>query len=121
VQISYNYRTTGESPAVPRRDYVEVVTRKNGKGQDALPENKLCNHLTPAIHTDGMEKGRLVKVCANAECKIHFGNRQKEEEREARWKAERQAANQKAKQTVALRHRILGEVLKRVKPPFEAP
>jgi ParB family transcriptional regulator, chromosome partitioning protein len=118
VQISNSYRTTDDAPALPRREYVEVVARKNQKGKDTLPEHKLCNHLTPAIHTDGIEKGRLVKVCANAECKIHFGNRQKEEEQQLRWKAERAVANRKAKQMVTLRHRILAEVLKRAKPPF---
>jgi len=118
VQISNNYRITDETPALPRRDYVEVVARKNQKGKDTLLEHKLCNHLKPAIHTDGIEKGRLVKVCANPECKIHFGNRQKEEEQQLRWKAEKLAANRKAKQTVSLRHRVLAEVLKRAKPPF---
>src|SRR5216683_3940452 len=118
VQISHGYRTTDETPVLPRREYVEVVTRKNSKSKDALPEHKLCNHLTPAIHTDGMEKGRLVKVCANPDCKVHFANRQKEEEQRLRWKAGKQAENRKAKQTVNLRYRILAEVLKRVKPPF---
>jgi ParB family chromosome partitioning protein len=97
---------------------VEVVARKSHKGKDARPEQKLCNHLKAAIHTDGMDKGRLVKVCANPGCQIHFGNRKKEQEQELRWKAERQAANRKAKQSVNLRHRILAEVLKRAKPPF---
>lgn len=118
VQISDNYQGKNDPPVLPRRDYVEVVARKNQKGRDAHPEHKLCNHLKPAIHTEGMEKGRLVKVCANRECTIHFGNRQKEEEQQLRWKAERLAANQKAKQTVTLRHRMLAEVLKRAKSPF---
>ena len=118
VQISTSYRAKDETPVLPRPQYVEVVARKKGIGKDTLPEHKLCSHLTAAIHTDGLEKGRLVKVCANPECKVHFGNRQKEEEQQLRWKAERQAANQKAKQTATLRHRVLAEVLKRAKPPF---
>jgi ParB family chromosome partitioning protein len=118
VQISHGYRATDEAPALPRREYVEVVARKSHKSKDTLPEHKLCNHLTSAIHTDGMEKGRLVKVCANPDCNIHFGNRKKEEEQERRWKAERLATNRKAKHTVSLRHHILAEVLKRAKPSF---
>jgi len=65
VMISQNYNATVESPILPHRNYVEVVSRKNKKGKDARPEDKLCSHLTPAIHTDGMNKGRLVKVCAD--------------------------------------------------------
>jgi ParB family chromosome partitioning protein len=97
---------------------VEVVARKTKPGKNAVPEQKLCNHLAPAIHTDGMDKGRLVKICANPDCKIHFGNRAQEEKQRLQWKAEKQQANRKAKQTLALRHRLLAEVLKRVKPPL---
>ncbi len=118
VQISENYNATGETPILPRRNYVEVVTRKSKKGKEARPEEKLCGHLTPAIHTDGMDKGRLVKVCADPTCKIHFGDRQQEEKQRLQWKAEKTAANRKAKETLAFRHRLLAEVLKRVKPQF---
>ena len=118
VQISENYDATGESPVLPRRNYVEVVTRKGKKGRDARAEEKLCAHLTPAIHTDGMSKGLLLKICADPNCKIHFGGRQQEEKQRLQWKAEKTAANQKAKQTLAFRHRLLADVLKRVKPQF---
>ena len=118
VMISENYNTAGETPVLPRRNYVEVVTRKGKKGREARPEEKLCTHLTPAIHADGMDKGRLVKVCANPDCKIHFANRAQEEKQRLQWKAEKAAANQKAKQTLTFRHRLLADVLKRVKPQF---
>jgi len=118
VQISENYNTTGETPILPRRNYVEVVTRKSKKGREARPEEKLCGHLTPAIHADGVDKGQLVKVCADATCKIHFGDRQQEEKQRLQWKAEKTTANRKAKETLAFRHRLLADVLKRVKPQF---
>jgi ParB family chromosome partitioning protein len=118
VQISENYNATGETPILSRRNYVEVVTRKGKKGRDARPEEKLCARLTPAIRTDGMSKGRLLKICADPNCKIHFGDRQQEEKQRLQWKAEKTAANQKTKQTLAFRHRLLADVLKRVKPQF---
>jgi ParB family chromosome partitioning protein len=118
VQISENYNTTGETPILPRRNYVEVVTRKNKKGKEARPEEKLCGHLTPAIHADGVDKGRLVKVCADPTCKIHFGDRQQEEKQRLQWKMEKTTANRKAKETLAFRHRLLTDILKRVKPQF---
>jgi ParB family chromosome partitioning protein len=118
VQISENYNATGETPILPRRNYVEVVTRNRKKGRGARPEEKLCAHLTPAIHTDGMSKGRLLKICADPNCKIHFGDRQKDEKQRLQWKAEKTAANRKAKETLAFRHRLLADVLKRAKPQF---
>src|SRR6266481_647696 len=65
-----------------------------------------------------MNKGRLVKVCADPACKVHFGNLQQEEKQRLQWKAEKTAANRKVKQTLAFRHRLLADVLKRVKPQF---
>jgi ParB family chromosome partitioning protein len=118
VMISENHNTTSETPILPRSNYVEVVTRKSKKGREARPEQRLCDHLTPAIHADGMDKGRLVKVCADPSCKIHFGERPQQEKQRLQWKAEKTAANQKAKQTLAFRHRLLADVLKRVKPQF---
>jgi hypothetical protein len=116
--ISENYKMTGEVPILDRRNYVEVITRRGKKGRDARPEEKPCGHLTTAIHADGMDKGHLVKVCANTTCKTHFGERQEQEKQRLQWKAEKSEANRKTKQTLAFRHRLLGDVLKRVKPQF---
>jgi ParB family chromosome partitioning protein len=118
VTITQNYDVTGDTPILARRNYVEVVARKPMKGKDARPEQRLCDHLKPAIHADGMEKGRLVKICANTDCKVHFPNRQREEEQRLQFKAEKKAANRKMKQTISFRHRLMADVLKRVKPQF---
>jgi ParB family chromosome partitioning protein len=118
VMISEKYNITGETPILPRRNYVEVIARKAKKGKDAKPEQRVCNHLTPAIYADGLEKGRLVKVCADRTCKVHFREQQAEEKQRLQWKAEKTAANRKAKETIFFRHRLMAEVLKRVKPHF---
>jgi len=65
-----------------------------------------------------MNKGHLVKVCADTTCKIHFGDREQEEKQRLQGKVEKAAANRKAKETLAFRHRLLADVLKRVKPHF---
>src|SRR5207302_445436 len=52
------------------------------------------------------------------DCKVHFGNRQKEEEKRLQFKTEKKAANRKIKQTISFRHRLMADVLKRVKPQF---
>src|SRR5258707_47746 len=118
VMISENYNSTGETPILPRRNYVEVIARKAKKGKDARSEQRVCNHLTPAIYADGLEKGRLVKVCADRTCKVHFREQRQEEKQRLQFKAEKTAANRKAKQTISFRHRLMADVLKRVKPQF---
>jgi ParB family chromosome partitioning protein len=118
VLISERYDIAGETPVLPRRNYVEVVARKAKKGKQVRPEQRLCSQLSPAIHVDGIDKGRLVKVCADKSCPIHFHEQRQQEKQQAQWKAERIAAKRKAKQTLSLRHRLLAEVIKRVKAPF---
>jgi ParB family transcriptional regulator, chromosome partitioning protein len=118
VLISERYDIAGESEILPRRNYVEVIAKKTKKGKSVRSDERLCGHLSPAIHTDGMDKGRLIKVCADKSCPIHFHEQQRQEKQQAEWKAERIAAKRKAKQTLALRHRLLAEVVKRVKAPF---
>jgi len=120
VLISEKYDIPGGTAVLPRRNYVEVIARKAKKGKQVRPDERLCSHLSPAIHTEGMDKGRLVKVCADKSCPIHFHEQQQQDKQQAEWKAERIAAKRKAKQTLALRHRLLAEVAKRVKPPFGA-
>src|SRR5258708_7169868 len=116
VTITQNYDVTGDTPVLARRNYVEVVTRKPKKGKDARPEQRLCDHLKPAIHADGMQKGRLIKVCADRTCKVHFLEQQQQDKQRLQFKAEKTAANRKAKQTISFRHRLMADVLKRVKP-----
>jgi ParB family chromosome partitioning protein len=118
VLISEKYTIAGETPVIPRRNYVEVVSRKAKKEKEVRPEQRICNHLKPAIYADGMEKGRLVKVCADRSCKVHFREQQQEDKQRLQFKAEKTAANRKAKQTISFRHRLMADVLKRVKPQF---
>jgi len=118
VMISDHHQVQGEAPILPRPNYIEVVAKKTKNSRHSGPEQRLCNHLTPAIHMDGMHKGRLVKVCADTNCKIHFANRQQEEKQRLAWIEERKAANRSAKQTVNLRHAMLAEVLRRVRTPL---
>jgi ParB family chromosome partitioning protein len=118
IQISEKYTIAGETPIIPRRDYVEVISRKAQKGKEARPEQRLCDHLKPAIYADGMDKGRVVKVCADRTCKVHFREQQQQERQRLQFKAEKTAANQKLKQAISFRHRLMADVLKRVKPQF---
>jgi ParB family transcriptional regulator, chromosome partitioning protein len=100
-----------------------VITSKSlrGKprrGNEARPEQRLCDHLKPAIYADGMEKGRLVKVCADRACKVHFREQQQQDKPRLQFKAEKTVANRKMKQIISFRHRLMADILKRVKPQF---
>ena len=66
-----------------------------------------------------MDKGRLVKVCADLSCTIHFRDQQKEEKQRLQLKAEKTAANRKEKQIISFRHRLMADVLKRLSRSWE--
>src|SRR5258708_25404534 len=118
VLISDRFAIAEEAQILARRNYVEVVTRKAKKGKEARPEQRLCDRLKPAIYADGMEKGRLVKVCADRTCKVHFREQQQQDKQRLQFKAEKTPANRKMKQTISFRHRLMAHVLKPVKPQF---
>src|ERR1700726_2732843 len=43
VLISERYSIADETPIIPRRNYVEVVSRKAKKGKEVRPEQRICN------------------------------------------------------------------------------
>ncbi|MFZ1972145.1 MAG: ParB/RepB/Spo0J family partition protein [Candidatus Acidiferrales bacterium] len=118
VLISDTHNRASESEVLARPNYVEVIARKSKKGKQVRPDERLCDRLSPAIYADGIDKGRLVKVCADKSCPVHFREQQRQEKQRAEWRAERAAVKRKAKQTLSLRHRVLADVVKRVKAPF---
>src|ERR1700676_3643059 len=59
-----------------------------------------------------------MKGCGDRTCKVHFREQQQQDKQRLQFKAEKTAANRKAKQTISFRHRLMADVLKRVKPQF---
>ena len=116
VLISNEFSVAEGASILPRRNYIEVVSQKAKGRKESQPWNRTCNHTKTAIYTDGMDKGRLAKVCAERSCKVHFEEQQQAEKQRLAWKAQRHAENRKAKQTASFRHLLLSETLKRVKP-----
>ena len=120
VLISNEFSAPDGAPALTRRNYVEVVAQKGKGGKDSHPWNRTCNSLKTAIHTDGMDKGRLARVCAEPSCKVHFAEQQQAERQRLASKAQQAAENRKAKQIACVRHLLLAETLKRVKPQLNS-
>lgn len=116
VQISSQWSLPADTAALSRRNYAEVIARRNGNKKQ--PESRLCSNAKTAIYLDGIDKGRLTKVCADPFCKIHFHQQQEEQRRAIQDKARRKA--EKKRQKTALTHRnvLFSEVLKKVKPDF---
>lgn len=97
---------------------VRAIERKNGK--QVRPENVHCKSAVKAIVVDGVEKGQTVRVCADPRCSTHFpGDSQKNAKRHDAVRAQVRQRSEAETKLVALRNRVLSEVLKKVSVPFK--
>jgi ParB family chromosome partitioning protein len=78
VQISTAYGQQQEgSKIITRSKYVEIKSEKPDTPEKAKwPEFKTCRYTTEAIVSEGIDKGELRKVCAEADCPIHHPKKQ---------------------------------------------
>jgi hypothetical protein len=78
VQIStaYKQQSNGEK-AIPRNKYVEIREEKPDTPEKAKrPEFKTRKYTTEAIVADGIDKGKLRKVCTEPTCPVHHPKKQ---------------------------------------------
>ncbi|MGC1781415.1 MAG: ParB/RepB/Spo0J family partition protein, partial [Acidobacteriaceae bacterium] len=78
VQITTAYGKPAEGSVIlPRNQYVEIRQEKpQNKYQQAAPEYKPCKYTTDAIIAEGTDKGKLRRVCADADCPVHHPKKQ---------------------------------------------
>ena len=121
VQITTGYGTCGNDAVLGRNRYVALnLSAKSGKSKAPLsPYQKPCKQMSEAIVVDGSERGRVVKVCADPTCPVHFADRRTPTpEQTAKERAERRKELERQKLETTVRHRILAEVLKRIGSPL---
>jgi len=78
VQISTAYgKTQDGSKIITRSKYVEIKSEKPDTPEKAKwPEFKTCRFITEAIVSEGIDKGEVRRVCAEAGCPIHHPKKQ---------------------------------------------
>jgi ParB family chromosome partitioning protein len=78
IQISTAYGQQQEgSKIITRSKYVEIKSEKPDTPEKAKwPEFRTCRFVTEAIVSEGIDKGELRKVCAQADCPIHHPKKQ---------------------------------------------
>ncbi len=121
VQITTSYGTRGNDAVLGRNRYVALnLSVKSDKSKAQLsPYQKPCKQMSEAIVVDGSERGRVVKVCADPTCSVHFADRRTPTpEQTAKERAGRRKELERQKLETTVRHRILAEVLKRVGSPL---
>jgi ParB family chromosome partitioning protein len=78
VQISTAYKQQPEGEkAIPRNKYVEIREEKPDTPEKAKwPEFKTCKYTAAAIVADGIDKGKMRKVCTEPTCPVHHPKKQ---------------------------------------------
>lgn len=111
VQISSDYRT--RENILGKNKYVELQVKKQLQGGKPSSEQKPCRSMTEAIFSDGGRKGQVIKVCADANCKVHHPDAPKPEDVEKQRVQERKRIEAQ-KVEITIRHQIFAQVLQKV-------
>ena len=120
VQISSAWNTREGAP-LGRNRYVELQIQKakaNGSAAKQPPAQKPCEKMTEAIVMDGGNRGQIVKVCADPNCRVHLVERPSPQ-RLQRDRAQERKRIEKEKVAITARHRILAAILERVSVPMK--
>jgi len=120
VQISSAWNTREGAP-LGRNRYVELQIKKakaNGSAAKQPVTQKACEKMTDAIVMDGGNRGQVVKVCADPNCRTHHADRPSPEQVQ-RDRAQERKRIEKEKIAITARHRILAAILERVSVPIK--
>jgi ParB family chromosome partitioning protein len=120
IQISAAWNSREGAP-LGRNQYVELeVKKQKAKGASTkLPANqKPCEKMAEAIVMDGGKRGKVIKVCADPTCRVHYPNTPSPQQVE-RERAEERKRIEKEKLTITIRHRILAAILQRASAPLK--
>jgi ParB family chromosome partitioning protein len=120
VQMSSAWNTREGAP-LGRNRYVELQIKKakaNGNLAKQPPFQKPCEKMADAIVMDGGNRGQVVKVCADPNCRIHHGDRPSPRQLQ-RDRVQERKHIEKEKIAITARHRILAAILERVSVPLK--
>ena len=121
VQISSAWASREGAP-LGRNCYAEIEPERsprNGKAKEPNFAQKPCRSMTEAIYMDGGRRGKIVKICADFNCRVHHADKQQPspEQVERQRTAERKRIEAQ-KVEITTRHQILAAVLAKANSPL---
>jgi ParB family chromosome partitioning protein len=118
IQISTNWGTHNNG-VLGRGQYVEIMTKASGNGHDKnSPERKKCIRMAKAIVVDGNHSGYFTDVCADLACEIHHAESRSAREAQERMRAEQGKQDERRKEELGVRKRMLAAILERISAPL---
>lgn len=92
--------------------------KTNGTAAKQPAVQKPCERMVDAILTDGGNRGRIVKFCADPNCRVHHGDQPSPQQLQ-RERAQERKRIEKEKIAITARHCILAAILGRVSVPMK--
>lgn len=120
VQVSAAWGAAKNGGPLGRNQYVEVTPPKNGRGK-LMPSQKRCPHISKGIIVEGGSRGRVLTICADPNCPIHFAQAQQSKLAEEKARAERRQQDEQRKLELTTRQRLLGAILSKITSPLAKP
>jgi len=109
--VMFYGKTQDGSKIITRSKYVEIKSEKADTPEKAKwPEFKTCKFITEAIVSEGIDKGEMRRVCAEADCPIHHPKKQSTKA-DASFKAEQGKSRREQSLAIATGMRVLQTIV----------
>lgn len=100
--FDYRAKKIPDDKPIPANLYQEITDKKK----------RSCGSAREGIITEGQNKGKILMICTDLNCKIHHPQYSSPEG--DRWRAKQKAANEKTKREQTVRVKIIDEIIKAI-------
>lgn len=122
IQITTTWNGHRNGGPLSRNHYTEIVAAKSGKKARAerSPAQTKCPHVAEGLVVEGADRGRTLTICAEPTCPIHHAEAQKAKAAQQETRANQRKEDERRKEDLIARQRILSAILQKVAEPTKA-
>ena len=122
IQITTSWNGHRNGGPLSRNHYTEIVAAKSGKKAktERSPAQSKCPHVAEGLVVEGADRGRTLTICAEPTCPVHHAETQTARAAQQETRAEQRKQDQRRKEDLVARQRILSAILQKVSEPTKA-
>ena len=125
VQITTSWNGHRNGGPLSRNHYTEIVAAKAGKktqkvNAERSPGQIKCPHVAEGLVVEGADRGRTLTICAEPTCPVHHAEALKLKEAQQLARVSQRKEDQRRKEDLIARQRILSAILQKVSEPTKA-
>ena len=122
IQITTTWNGHRNGGPLSRNHYTEIVAAKSSRKAktERSPAQTKCAHVAEGLVVEGADRGRILTICAEPTCPVHHAEAQKAREAQKETRASQRKEDQRRKDGLIARQRILSAILQKVSEPTKA-